>query len=234
MIPYWTAISLGLISSLHCMGMCGPIAMAIPVKRQSKLQVATGAAIYNAGRISTYMILGLLFGLLGKTFFTAGVQRGVSIGLGIVFLLAVIIPRLTNAKIPLEKTAYKVVGRLMGRFKKLFKTHSAESVYSIGVLNGLLPCGMVYLALAGAISTGGWSEGAIYMLFFGMGTLPLMLSATMAGSLFSASVRTKFRKAIPVLIGVMGVLLILRGMNLGIPYVSPEIEFVNPAITECD
>ena len=93
---------------------------------------------------------------------------------------------------------------------------------------------MVYLGLAAAVSTGNWADGFLFMVFFGLGTLPLMYAASVVGDLLSLNVRSIMRKAVPYLIGVMGVLFILRGMNLGIPYVSPVIDRVDSEITSCD
>lgn len=230
----WAAISLGLISSLHCAGMCGPIAFALPLDRSSWLSKTTGALIYNLGRILTYATLGGLFGLLGKAFFTAGLQRGISIGVGIFFLLSVIIPIITKQGFFLEKWGYQFIGRFKGVFASQFKKRNGFSLLVIGVINGLLPCGMVYLGLAAAVSTGNWADGFLFMVFFGLGTLPLMYAASVVGDLLSLNVRSKMRKAVPYLIGVMGVLFILRGMNLGIPYVSPVIDRVDSEITSCD
>lgn len=230
----WAAISLGLISSLHCAGMCGPIAFALPLDRSSWLSKTTGALVYNLGRILTYATLGGLFGLLGKAFFTAGLQRGISIGVGIFFLLSVIIPIITKQGFFLEKWGYQFIGRFKGVFASQFKKRNGFSLLVIGVINGLLPCGMVYLGLAAAVSTGNWADGFLFMVFFGLGTLPLMYAASVVGDLLSLNVRSKMRKAVPYLIGVMGVLFILRGMNLGIPYVSPVIDRVDSEITSCD
>ena len=230
----WAAISLGLISSLHCAGMCGPIAFALPLDRSSWLSKSTGALVYNLGRILTYATLGGLFGLLGKAFFTAGLQRGISIAVGVFFLLSVIVPVITKQGFFLEKWGYQFIGKFKGLFAAQFKKRNGISLLIIGVINGLLPCGMVYLGLAAAVSTVNWADGFLFMVFFGLGTLPLMYAASVVGDLLSLNVRSKMRKAVPYLIGVMGVLFILRGMNLGIPYVSPVIDRVDSEITSCD
>ena len=233
MIPFWTALSLGLVSGLHCMGMCGPIAGALPIQKRTYLTVWAGITGYNLGRISTYMILGGLFGLLGTALITVSLQQNLSIGLGVIFLLSVILPAVGKKTVPLESWAYKAVAKLMGKFKSLFKKNSWESLFFIGVLNGLLPCGMVYLALVGAIATGSWDGGVIYMLLFGVGTLPVMVGVTWAGKFISVSLRNKLKVMVPVIISIMGILFILRGLNLGIPYISPELVPLGEGATEC-
>jgi sulfite exporter TauE/SafE len=234
MIELWAAISLGLVSSLHCAGMCGPIAFALPLDRSSWLAKSTGAVVYNGGRVLTYATMGGLFGLLGKAFFTAGFQRGLSIGVGVFFLVAVIVPMITKEGLFLEKWGFQFIGRFKGIFQKQFKKRNAGALLTIGAINGLLPCGMVYLGLAGSVATGTFSDGFLFMVFFGLGTLPMMLAASLLSDMLSVSVRSKMRKAVPYFIAVMGILFILRGMNLGIHYLSPQIDRVEPSITACD
>lgn len=234
MIPLWTAISLGLVSSLHCMGMCGPIAGALPLNKRTYFTVWSGIGAYNLGRLTTYMSLGALFGLMGTALVTAGLQQTISLTLGVLFLLSVLIPLFGKRTIPLESLAYRGVGRLMGRFRKLFGKHDWEGLFFIGLLNGLLPCGMVYLALAGAVATGSWDGGVLYMLLFGSGTLPVMIGVTWAGRFITSGTRANLRKLIPVFVAVLGVLFILRGLNLGIPYLSPELAPLGSGITECE
>ncbi len=234
MIEFWAAISLGLVSSLHCASMCGPIAFALPLDRSSWLAKTSGAIVYNGGRILTYATLGGLFGLLGKAFFTAGFQRALSIGVGVFFLIAVIVPVITKEGLFLEKWGFQFIGKFKGIFQRQFKKKNAQALLTIGLINGLLPCGMVYLGLAGSVATGNFSDGFLFMVFFGIGTLPMMLAASMLSDMLSVSVRSKMRKAVPYFIAVMGILFILRGMNLGIHYISPEIDRVEPGVTTCD
>lgn len=228
------AILLGLISSLHCIGMCGPIAMALPLDRSSLLTKTVGAASYNIGRFLSYVILGALFGVIGQSFFTAGLQRTISVVIGVLFVVSVVFPVFSKKGYNLEAYMGKYYSRLKSTFARQFKKKTYSALLLIGVLNGLLPCGMVYLGLAAAISTGHFLKGAELMLFFGLGTLPAMWMVSVIGDLVSMKFKAKMRKAIPVFVGVMGVLFILRGMNLNVPYLSPFIDRVTPEITVCD
>jgi sulfite exporter TauE/SafE len=215
------AISLGFLGSFHCIGMCGPIAMSIPVKRTFFFSIITGALIYNAGRIITYACLGLLFGILGKGFTLAGWQSFLSIGLGIGILLLLFIPNLSLVPV---RVGFFVgwIGRLKLEIRRLFGMHTLRSLFIIGMLNGLLPCGLVYLGIIGAVATGDALKGTFFMVGFGIGTLPAMLSMTFIRDYISVRFRNRIKKMVPVVITAMAVLLILRGMNLGIPYVSPS------------
>lgn len=93
----------------------------------------------------------------------------------------------------------------------------------MGLLNGLLPCGLVYVACAGATATGHPWSGARYMLVFGAGTVPLMLAISLSGRLVPSALRLKLRQAVPICILLVAALLILRGLSLGIPYLSPDL-----------
>ena len=233
MVQWWAAISIGLISSFHCLGMCGPIAFALPLNRTNLLTQLAGGLTYNLGRLSTYGVLGLLFGLIGKSLVLAGAQRTLSIGAGVVMILSVLLPKLSS-KLNIDSFTFKYIGRLKSMFGQLFKKSSFESLFVIGVLNGLLPCAMVYIALAGAITEGDALGGLSFMIYFGTGTLPLMFTATLISGFLTMKVRNKLQKSIPYFVFLIGILFILRGMNLGIHYLSPKIDRVDPAVTQCD
>jgi sulfite exporter TauE/SafE len=204
--------------------MCGPIALALPLNNQSWFSRISGGLLYNAGRTVTYAVLGAIFGLAGLGLALGGMQQWVSIVLGSVIILFVIIPRLGTAGRILATYSDKLTGHLKKPFARLLRMKSYSSLFIIGLLNGFLPCGLVYIALAGALLMSRIHEGALYMAFFGIGTIPMMLAIAIAGNLISRSVREKLSKVIPVLIILLGILFILRGLNLGIPYISPKIE----------
>ncbi len=219
-----TALMIGLVGSMHCMGMCGPIAIAIPLHKDNWLLKISGGLLYNSGRIITYGILGALFGLLGRGIQLAGLQQWASIGLGIIMILSVVFPVLFREKIQVDKIFTGYASRLIGSFRKLFMKTSLGSLLLIGLLNGLLPCGLVYMAIAGAINTNDVVMGIAFMMVFGIGTTPALLLVSLVGNIISISFRNKVRRIIPIFIVILGILFILRGMNLGIPYVSPKTE----------
>lgn len=218
-MDYWTAFILGLVGSVHCAGMCGPLALALPGIATSAGKFALGRIAYNVGRIVTYCVLGLVFGLVGKTLLLAGVQRWVSISLGITLIVGLFASR----KLALWKPVTLLVNRLKSSMSALLRQRSVVSVGALGLLNGLLPCGLVYVAAAGATATGNILSGTVYMAAFGAGTLPMMLAIGFGGKLVPLSLRLRLRAAIPISVFLLGTLLILRGMSLGIPYVSPNL-----------
>jgi len=220
---FLAAISLGFLGSFHCIGMCGPIALSIPVKRDSPFSAFLGSLIYNSGRIVTYGVLGFLFGMLGRGFVVAGWQSFLSVGLGVIILLSLFLPRFSILKIQ-TGFLFRLFEKVKIRMGKLFGVYTNRSLFIIGLLNGLLPCGLVYLGIAGSIATGDILKGSLFMMGFGLGTFPAMMLISVARDLISIRFRQGIRKAVPVFAGVMAIMLILRGLNLGIPYVSPSIE----------
>ena len=218
----YSAFIFGLISSFHCIGMCGPIAMMLPVDRQNQLKKTTQILTYHLGRLTAYATIGLIFGLLGRGFFLAGVQQKISIFIGLAMILVVLIPENTFSKYNFSKPIYRVISKIKSSLGSHFKNKSYRSLFIIGLLNGFLPCGMVYVALFGAIAMQSASYGVLYMILFGLGTIPLMTSVVYLNSMIKMPFRNKIQKAIPYVAVVIGVLFILRGLGLGIPYISPS------------
>jgi hypothetical protein len=182
-----------------------------------------GAVLYNLGRAMTYAVMGLVMGTLGATVKLAGYQQGLSIATGAVLLLTLVLP--SRIKHHLFSSS-PLSGRftwIKSYFQKFLNIRSYSSLFTLGLINGLLPCGLVYVALAGAVVTSDPVYGAVYMGLFGLGTLPMMLSITVAGHLLKVNWRQKLLRLIPVGVAVVSILLILRGLSLGIPYVSPKL-----------
>lgn len=217
------AISLGFLGSFHCIGMCGPIALTLPIHQLPASLKIMSILAYNAGRVITYSLFGILFGLLGQSFALFGYQQILSVVLGSLILLSLLIPKGLMQRITLTQRLYGLLNRLKNRITALFQRQGIRSFFSIGLLNGLLPCGLVYMGIAGAVATGTVLKGMVFMAFFGAGTLPLMFSLSYTSHLLSARVRQVIRRSVPVFIGIMAVLLILRGLNLGISYISPKM-----------
>jgi sulfite exporter TauE/SafE len=169
--------------------------------------------------VLTYCALGFVFGFLGRNLWLAGIQRWVSIGLGVLLLAGLF----SSKKLAVWSPVTKLVGWLKVRMAFMLRQRSFASMTLLGMLNGLLPCGLVYVAGAAATTTSDTLSGAAYMASFGAGTIPMMLAISLSGKLVPISIRLKLVKAIPVSVFLLATLLILRGMSLGIPYVSPEL-----------
>jgi uncharacterized protein len=216
------AITLGFLGSFHCVGMCGPIALALPVGNARGISRLLLILSYNAGRMLTYSAFGILAGLAGRSIAIAGYQQLLSVMAGILLLLFILIPAGLKPFQKMNSGIFIFFNRIKSSLSALFLRKGHRSLFTIGLLNGLLPCGLVYMALAGAIATGAAMEGAFFMAAFGLGTLPMMLALPFAGSFISLKTRNTMRRAVPALLACMAVLLILRGLNLGIPYISPK------------
>jgi hypothetical protein len=217
-----SALVLGLMGSFHCAGMCGPIAIALPLHGNTVPQKIFGGTLYNVGRTITYGIMGAIFGLLGQGIQLIGIQQKISVIMGVVMIVSVLFPALFKNQYRMDKSMFSFVAKLKKRIGEMFSIRSFQSLFFIGMLNGLLPCGLVYMAIAGAIGTGNATEGTLYMVLFGFGTIPMMLTISLAGNFMSRAIIRKINKLIPVMVVVVGLLFILRGLSLGIPYLSPE------------
>ena len=226
-----TPFTIGIIGSMHCIGMCGPIAIALPVGNKKGIKKTLALLLYNFGRISTYALIGTFFGVIGKTFYLAGIQRQVSVILGVLILLSLFLPSTfsNNKFIQWWNGIFKNFYNEMG---VLLKNKSYSSLFVIGVINGFLPCGLVYLALAGALAQTEVFNGSLFMIFFGLGTLPAMFSIGWISNYISIRLRNRIRKASPYLIGFFALLLIFRGLNLGV-FLSPRIDAVGAFIQSC-
>ncbi len=230
----WTAFLIGLAGSLHCIGMCGPIAIAISPAAGSRPKQIFGLVLYNLGRSVTYGVIGLAAGMVGRTVHVAGYQQGVSIGLGVLLLLAILLPSRFGALITGTRIHARLTVLISKAWNRLMGENSARSLLAIGLLNGFLPCGLVYVALAGAITTGGAIAGSLFMIMFGLGTLPVMLAISIAGRLLGDGFRSKLRRVVPIAGVMLAVLFILRGMSLGIPYISPKEQTTESGQTTMD
>jgi sulfite exporter TauE/SafE len=226
------AFTIGLLGSFHCVGMCGPLALSLPLNSDSFWSKFSGALLYNIGRIVTYATFGLVFGTIGKSVSFFGYQQWLSIAMGIFIIFFVVVPKRFSS-FNNNNIVIKFLENLRTALAKLFTKDNHFSLFSIGLLNGLLPCGLVYMAAAGAIATGDILKSVVFMSFFGLGTLPIMWSVAFFGNYIGISIRQKIRTVYPYLMTIMACLLILRGMGLGIPYVSPLVEKEKQVVQGC-
>jgi hypothetical protein len=229
-IPIITGLSLGILGSMHCVGMCGPIALSLPVHQLPAFQKYTNIFLYNIGRAVTYALMGAVLGFVGSSFHVFGLQQALSIGGGIFILLLAAIYYFRPAWVGSTAWSAKLSAQL-GRLMR--KEKSYTTYFSIGILNGFLPCGLVYMALISAFATGAVWKGSLLMFFFGLGTIPMMAGIMIAGKWIQPSVKNAFRKIVPVWIVALGIIMILRGMNLGIPYISPSYNPDTQCVEHC-
>jgi sulfite exporter TauE/SafE len=233
---FWQLIisgfALGIVSSFHCVGMCGPIALSLPVYYLPAHKKLMGILFYHSGRILIYALLGLFFGFVGRQFYLAGLQQYFSIALGCIILLILLQSTLGKNWIRL-----KLFDQFQEKLQQVIAIYiQKKQLYGmliLGMANGLLPCGMVYLAITGAMAAGSLLGGVIFMAFFGLGTFPAMFLLTYFGSFISLKVRNSMKKAIPFFVATMAILLILRGLNLNIPMVSPVMNNSAAHVIDC-
>ncbi|WP_299110092.1 sulfite exporter TauE/SafE family protein [uncultured Tenacibaculum sp.] len=229
---YISALILGLLGSFHCIGMCGPIAFMLPVDRTNKVKQFFQITSYHLGRLFTYSLIGLLFGLLGKSFYFFGFQQQLSIIVGILMIVVVLLPK-TFQKYNFSKSINRLVMKVKSALGKELKKKGNDTFFTIGFLNGFLPCGLVYMAVFGALTASNAFSGSIYMAIFGLGTIPLMTTVVYVGNFANGLIRRRIQQAIPYVVVFIGVLFILRGLGLGIPYVSPVLQGAGETVVGC-
>jgi len=226
-----SAFILGFTGSFHCVGMCSPIALSIPAKNKQTKFIST--SLYLIGKTITYTLLGFIFGLFGRQLMIAGLQQWLSITTGILLLFVVVV-MLINARWYHEN---KITGwistKLLPMFRIVLKSPGNITPFWMGMLNGLLPCGLVYLGIIGSLATGSAWQGGLFMLVFGLGTSPVMLSFLLMAKQFDFNYRHRLQKLAPLFISLVAVILILRGLNLGILYLSSSLRSLS-GITNTD
>lgn len=222
MIPlaYTMIFLMGLTGSMHCAGMCGPIIWVMPFQALSGYKKWLGIALYHLGRLSVYATLGLIL-FSFKSVFDPHVQQYVSMIAGALLLIAGI-----ASFIPGKTLQFNLpwAGWVRAALAKFMAKPGLLSLLFTGALNGLLPCGLVYVALSASI-TAQSAVGAMLMMYtFGLGTVPMLVMLTVLKNRVSFVRQLSIRKLVPVTMLLFGCLFILRGMNLGVPYLSPKLE----------
>lgn len=227
------AIIMGMLGSFHCVGMCGPLALSLPLSSNNLWAKFAGAFLYNAGRVVTYALFGLLFGAIGQTAALFGWQQWLSVILGAVIIVFAVLPKKFTTPVNNSNVLVKWLQYFRSSLGRLFAKRGYNTIFAIGILNGLLPCGMVYMAAAAATATGNTINAFLFMIFFGAGTLPVMWSLAFFGNYIGVSLRQKIRKAYPIMMAAMACLLILRGLGLNVPYISPAINTTTHQAQPC-
>lgn len=223
---FYSAVLLGFAGSFHCLGMCGPLAISVSGRTMGKqpYERFIGHLLYFMGKTITYGFLGIIFGLFGHGLVIAGFQQLLSVVMGSFMLLLVFVSLFNSSLFHNNKLTAYWQKKLVGAFGFLFSMQSLVAPVFIGMLNGLLPCGLVYVGLTAAVATGNALDSALYMVLFGLGTVPVMLAFVSFTGQMGYAWRYRLRQVPPVLMAVMGTILILRGLNLGIPYISPLLD----------
>jgi sulfite exporter TauE/SafE len=215
-LPY-LAISMGLLSSFHCVGMCGPISLALPVRKGNRFYQFAALLLYNIGRALTYSVLGMIVGLVGTTLAWMGFLNHLSVIAGGTMLLYVIISNISPSFTWAPAFWNTFVQFLRKSMSHLLQKRSLGGWFLLGMLNGMVPCGMVYLALTSSVATGDVLSGGIFMLLFGMATFPAMLTIGVAKQWFTPERRGRMRRLTPVMVVMAGIWLVARGVLLQYP-----------------
>ncbi|WP_353721249.1 sulfite exporter TauE/SafE family protein [Dyadobacter sp. 676] len=210
-LPY-LAISMGLVSSFHCMGMCGPVALALPARNGTLARQAAGVLAYNAGRALTYAMFGIVIGTLGASLAWLGVLRYASVAVGILMLGHVFWPLGLDQRLHMPPFWQRAIIRVKQKMGLYLKKTGLSSMLLLGMLNGAIPCGLVYLALTSSVATGSPWGGSAFMALFGLGTMPAMLVIGLAKQRFTPALRSRVRKLAPIMVAIAGLWLVTRGI----------------------
>ena len=228
----WSAVIFGFLGSLHCIGMCGPIAFMLPVDRTNSTNKLFQILTYHFGRLLAYSLIGFAFGLVGKGLYLFGIQQQLSIFTGLLMILIIIIPTKTFNKYNASKPIFKLISKVKSSLGQALKKKTPDTFLTIGFLNGFLPCGLVYMAVIASLATQNAIYSSLYMILFGLGTIPLMTTTIYIGKFLNSTMKQRIQKAVPVFVIFIGLLFIIRGMGLGIPFLSPKpvVEMASSAI----
>lgn len=226
-----TAFFLGFAGSLHCFSMCSPISIIMLTEKKISFKILLNNLLYQIGRLTSYIILGILFSFLGKSFSLIGLHKIISLLLGLFIILYIFYFKLYINIRFINIFYIKFINFFQKKLICFLKKKNLFSAFLIGILNGLLPCGLLYLAITTSISMGDIINGIYFMLFFGIGTIPIMLTSLLLGNIIKINlINNNFIKYItPILLFFMSILLFLRGLGLGIPYISPLDNDLIPA-----
>lgn len=222
MINLLAAFTLGLLGSMHCIGMCGPLVIAVPSTAQTRVKFVAERLLYNLGRTVTYGILGALVGIVGKNVLL-NIQQDASMTLGFIIFLMALIPFGLKSRLEKLSPLNTVYAFVRQKFSALLHKRGTVALFSLGMVNGLLPCGLVYTALLGAVAVADVWYSILFMMAFGISTIPALVVISLTGKIFSVKFRPVLARVIPVFSIALALILILRGMNLGIPFISPKI-----------
>jgi len=216
-VEIWTAFSIGLLGSIHCLGMCGPLAMVMPFQGTGRGAIWRGVLIYNLGRLFSYSFIGAIAGILGRGLWIAGVQKHITLALGITLIIIDLFSISVESRLLRLPAIRHFHQWVLMRLSNWMRRDGAKAALMIGILNGFLPCGLVYMAIAGALTGGSIPSGALFMAIFGLGTFPLMAISGIAGQAIDLSWRYRLRRLAPFLLLLIAALFIFRGLQFQIP-----------------
>ena len=231
MIPvYLTALLMGLAGSLHCAGMCGPIMLFLPFHQLKGGRKVLGIILYHVARVSVYA--GMAFVLYSfRDLFDPRVQQYVSMTLGAVLLLAGLLSFLPlSSKLQIKMPWSGFVTRRLGNY---MANPGLGAITASGALNGLLPCGLVYMALSATLALPTAQHAVGFTYFFGLGTMPMLIGITFFRNWIVVRKGLSMKRFTPAIVFIFGCIFFVRGLNLGIPYLSPKTQVSHGVIHSC-
>jgi uncharacterized protein len=221
------AFGMGILGSIHCIGMCGPLLLGI--FNQSLSSKPYNYLLFHLGKIVAYGIIGLGFGLIGKSLHLFLSQQHLSILTGSILLLYYVLGKWGHVNAEFSSYASGIYRWIKLNTERM----PLPKYYLIGFLNGFLPCGLVYLAATSSLSSGHISKSILWMICFGLGTIPSLTFILWLSKKFQSRFNLFFHRIYQNLTLILAILLILRGLNLGIPYISPQYNSAEEKVSKC-
>jgi uncharacterized protein len=201
---------LGLAGSLHCAGMCGPLLLVIHGRMAGSRVPRLG--LYHASRILMYALLGIPAGYASRVLSFGVTGRTIAAIAGTLLIMAALGSAAGLYGHSIANAWSSAAVRLGGRAAMMARHHPWRSQVLLGAVNGVLPCGLVYAAVAGAAAAGTIRSAVVFMIGFGAGTLPLLGAITLSAVAVPAAARRRLRFVAPVLMALAGVLLVVRAV----------------------
>ncbi|MEZ5307087.1 MAG: sulfite exporter TauE/SafE family protein [Pyrinomonadaceae bacterium] len=216
---YYVIFALGLVSSLHCISMCGPIVVSysIPLGGETYKKQTAAHLAYNAGRIITYAFLGAVTGLIGNTVgfigSLAGYENVAAIFAGVLMVVAgIVMLDLIPSKGLQKFNPLKYTARFLKPLGSRISSKTIGGKFTLGLMLGFLPCGLIYAVLLKAMSTGSAVSGALTMISFGLGTVASLLAIGLFSSAFGVKLSRWGTKVAAVNVLLLGLFLVSRGV----------------------
>ncbi|MEM6396251.1 MAG: sulfite exporter TauE/SafE family protein [Bacteroidota bacterium] len=215
---FWTAFLLGIGGSLHCMSMCGPLVLAVPGLRADQGNQLTKLVVYHSGRVIVYALIGLIVGSLGWGLQLVNFQGTLAIATGL-FIIGIALFKLDFKRLFVSKaSSASIWQRTINKYFSIYiKKDGWTATLVLGMLNGLIPCGLVYVAIISAVNVNAPLHGALYLLAFGLGTMPLLFATSIIGKRVFQYISFNKRYLQQAVLVAVGLIFIWRGLNFNFP-----------------
>ena len=216
MTIFLAGLLLGVVSSVHCLGMCGPLVLSIGPRldRTARTTQVARLLLYHGGRVATYTLLAIPAGLAGRMLWVQGLGRAVAIAAAIALIAAAMGMRGLQTFGAVARLSASAAGRACAAAARWRRSRPALGAVAAGAANGLLPCGMVYAAVVVAAASGTVANAFSTMVGFGVGTMPALVALSMSAASLPLGFRSRLQRLTPVVLLLAAALLLVRAFDV--------------------